>query len=55
MPFPIMTYEIAMAAARDAGNRAMRADGRKEWSVEDYNIACAEFERLWPVSRGGAA
>ena len=41
-----MTKEIARAAAMDAGNRAMRAGGRKAWSAEDYNVACEEFERL---------
>lgn len=43
-----MTYKLAMAAAQDAGNRAMRAGGRKVWSAGDYRKACKEFERLWP-------
>jgi hypothetical protein len=41
-----MTYKIAMAAAQDAGNRAMRAGGRKVWSAGDYRKACDELERL---------
>ena len=43
-----ITYAIAFAAARDAGNRAMKAGGRKVWSRGDYLKACAELERLWP-------
>jgi hypothetical protein len=41
-----MTYAIAMAAARDAGNRAMWAGNRTVWSVGDYRKACVELERL---------
>jgi hypothetical protein len=44
-----MTYKVAFAAAGDCGNRAMRAGGRKVWSVGDYRKACEEFERLWPA------
>ena len=43
-----MTRQTAYAAAKDTGNRAMKAGGRKTWSVDDYRRACAEFERLWP-------
>lgn len=43
-----LTYSIAMAAARDAGNRAMRAAGRTVWSRADYNAMAAEFARLAP-------
>jgi hypothetical protein len=46
-----MTYSLAMAAARDAGNRSMRKAGRTAWAVADYNVACAEFERLWPEEK----
>ena len=42
-----MTYELAMAAAQDAGNRQMRKAGRDRWSVEDWNRACDEFDRLY--------
>ncbi len=42
-----ITYALAHAAARDAGNRSMRKAGRAAWSVDDYNAACAEFERLY--------
>ena len=41
---------VARAAATDAGNRAMRAAGRKAWSEEDYNAAVTEFNRLLPVA-----
>jgi hypothetical protein len=43
-----MTMAIARAAARDAGNRSMKAGKRQKWNRKDYNVACAEFERLWP-------
>ena len=43
---PILTYELAMSAARDAANRQMRANGRKAWNRDDYNAACIEFARL---------
>jgi hypothetical protein len=42
---------LARAAATDAGNRSMRGDGRKVWSMKDFNAACKEFERLWPVEK----
>jgi hypothetical protein len=44
-----MTYELAMAAGRDAGNRSMRKAGRSAWSEEDRDAAYEEFERLWPA------
>lgn len=43
-----MTYELAMAASRDAGNRSMREGNRTVWAVKDWNVACETFERLWP-------
>lgn len=39
-------YEMAHAAAWDAGNAHARAHGRKKWSRADYNAACREFARL---------
>ena len=45
---PTITYQIAMAAAQDAGNRHMRAAGRTKWDEEDWNHACETFKRLWP-------
>lgn len=41
-----VTYEIAQAAGRDAGNRSMRAAGRTRWNDEDYNAAVAVRDRL---------
>lgn len=41
-------YDMAMAAARDEGNRHMRKAGRKVWNVDDYNAMCTEFSRLMP-------
>lgn len=46
-----MTYKLAMAASRDAGNRSMKRAGRAKWSRADYNAAVVEFNRLWPSSR----
>ena len=43
-----LTYDLAMAAARDAGNRSMRKAGRKAWNEHDYNAAVQEFHRLIP-------
>ena len=48
MSRPVLTYELAHAAGLDAGNRAMRKAGRTAWSDADYNVAAAEFNRLWP-------
>lgn len=44
-----LTYDLAMAAARDAGNRSMRAAGRERWSREDYRAAVDEFKRLYLI------
>lgn len=41
-----VTYEIAMAAGRDAGNRSMRAAGRTSWNEDDYNTAVELVQRL---------
>jgi hypothetical protein len=46
-----LTKQLAYAAAHDAGNRHMRAAGRTVWAVNDYNVACATFDRLWSRDR----
>ena len=46
-----LTRELAVAASRDAANRAMRAGGRKAWSIEDAEAAQVEFQRLLPLCR----
>jgi hypothetical protein len=43
-----LTRELAYAAGVGAGNRAMRAAGRKVWNEGDYYAAAREFTRLWP-------
>ena len=43
-----LTSDLARAAAMDAANRQMRVNGRAAWNIADYNLACAELERLWP-------
>lgn len=47
-PRPVLTYDLAMAASQDAGNRSMRKAERKVWNEDDYNAAAAEFDRVWP-------
>jgi len=44
------TRAMCYAAGRDAGNRSMRKAGRTAWAQDDYNTACAEFERLLPFA-----
>ena len=41
-----LTREMCYAAGQDAANRSMRNSGRTCWDETDWNIACAEFERL---------
>ena len=47
----VLTRKLAWAAATDAGNRSMRHAGRTVWDEEDFNVAAAEFDRLWPEGR----
>jgi hypothetical protein len=42
----IPTYQIAMAAGQDAGNRSMREAGRTAWNEDDYNTAAEVANRL---------
>jgi len=44
-----MTYDLAMACAKDKANAAMRKAGREAWSLEDYNLMVDEFNRLYPL------
>ena len=53
MPRVKLTRELAYAASVDAGNRAMRAAGRKAWTQDDQRIAIREFDRLWPLCEHG--
>jgi hypothetical protein len=39
-------FDIARAAGHDAGNRSMKAAGRTSWSVDDFNAAAAEMNRI---------
>lgn len=41
------TYAIAMAAATDAGNAAMRQGGRIAWSPEDREATHAVITKLF--------
>lgn len=44
-----MTYELAMACARDAANRSMHAAGRSSWGPEDYTVAVRWMDKLYPA------
>ena len=55
MSRPVMTYALAMAAAKDAANRQMRAAGRPKWNWDDAQLAISEFHRLFAMTREGAA
>lgn len=45
----LMTYELAMAAGKDAANRNMRKAGRDRWNEEDADLAVDTFNRLCTV------
>lgn len=45
----LITYEYAMASARDAANAQMRKAGRTKWNDDDWNKSCEVFNRLWPL------
>lgn len=45
----VWTRDLAWAAAFDAANRHMRANGRKVWNEDDANVHTAEFNRLYPL------
>ena len=40
------TYQIAMAAERDAGNRNMLLNNRQSWNEDDWKISCEVFDRI---------
>ena len=42
-----VTYDLAMAAGRDAANRQMRAAKRTAWNEDDYNRAVEVFWQLY--------
>lgn len=41
-----ITYEIAMAAGRDAANRQARKNKRKKWNKEDHALTCKITDKL---------
>jgi hypothetical protein len=41
-----VTYALAMAAGRDAGNRNMREAGRATWSRSDFKAAADTVAHL---------
>ena len=42
----VPTREIANEFGRDAGNRSRKKGGRDKWSLEDWNAAAREANRL---------
>jgi hypothetical protein len=44
-----MTYELAMAAGKDAANLRMRKAGRTVWNRADYNESVRTFNRFWSI------
>ncbi len=50
-----LTPDVVKSAATDAGNRSMRAAGRKAWNEDDYKAATAEYTRLNPSPEPAAA
>lgn len=43
----LLTRSIVWAAARDCGNRSMKAGNRTAWNEDDYNTASSEATRLF--------
>jgi hypothetical protein len=41
-----MTYQIALAAGFDEGNRHAKKHGRKIWTVDDFNAAARKVDEL---------
>jgi hypothetical protein len=41
-----LTYNLAMAAAWDEGNRSMKKAGRKKWNDEDWIAAAKKANEL---------
>lgn len=49
-----VTYSVAMAAGKDAGNKSMKRAGRTAWNHEDFNAAAAVTEKLMAMTRTDA-
>jgi hypothetical protein len=47
----VWTYELAHAAAWDAGNQSMQRAGRERRNEEDWNAMCDTFNRLFPMGK----
>ena len=45
---PTCKYVVLNAACWDAGERSRKERGGESWTIEDYNAACREYERLFP-------
>ena len=49
--FITMTYSLAMALGRDAGNRSMRKAARTAWNEDDRNAAVAAFNKAMGIEQ----
>jgi hypothetical protein len=54
-PYPRPTYQIAMAAGRDAANRSAARAGRSSWNEDDRAAAQAVFNGLYRLADTGDA
>jgi hypothetical protein len=45
------SYEMAMAAGRDAGNRSAKDAGRTAWNDADWGAAREVFNRIQDITR----
>ena len=48
MPHLVMTVQLAHAVMKDAGDRSMRAAGRRIWNADDYDAGVDAFHRALP-------
>ena len=47
------TYELAMAAGRDAADRSMHQAGRRRWNEADWNAGSEVFLRVMATAGPG--
>lgn len=53
--YPRPTYQIAMAAGRDAANRSAVRAGRTSWNDDDLATALTVFDRRYRLADPGYA
>lgn len=47
--FITMTQDLAQQVAREKTTQRMVKQGRKKWNNDDWNYACAYFDKLFPL------